>query len=293
MKQRWPAPAKLNLFLAINARMEDGYHHLQTLFQFLDHSDTLLFSLRNDGQLLLENTLTGVNNADNLVIRAATLLRECAIKQQRLSPKAGVVITLDKIIPMGGGLGGGSSNAATTLVALNQLWDTGFTTEQLSQMGLQLGADVPVFVQGVSAFAQGVGEQLQPVHPPEKWYLVAHPGITISTADIFNDPDLIRNTPLRPLSALLTQPWRNDCEPIVRKRFPKVDELLLWLLQYAPSRLTGTGACVYAEFETAAAAQAVLNQAPSWVQGFVAKGLNLSPLTQACEQFSVSSKLYR
>lgn len=292
MIQLWPAPAKLNLFLSINSRQDDGYHHLQTLFQFLDYSDRLQFAIRNDGQLHLEPALAGVDNQHNLVIRAAALLRERAIQQQRLTRDAGVAITLNKIIPIGGGLGGGSSNAATTLVALNQLWSTGFTSRQLAQMGLQLGADVPVFVQGVAAFAQGIGEQLQPVNPPEKWYLVAHPGIKIATASIFNDADLIRNTPLRNLSQLLSSPWYNDCEPVVRKRFPEVDELLSWLLQYAPSRLTGTGACVFAEFETESAAQSVLSKAPSWVQGFVAKGLNLSPLTKVCAQYSVSNKPY-
>ncbi len=182
---------------------------------------------------------------------------------------------------MGGGLGGGSSNAATVLVALNHLWGCGLSEDQLATLGLQLGADVPVFVRGHAAFAEGVGEILTPVDPPEKWYLVAHPGVSIPTPIIFRDPELPRNTPSRSINTLLNCEFGNDCEVIARKRFREVDATLSWLLEYAPSRLTGTGACVFAEFDTESAARQVLEKAPEWLQGFVARGINVSPLKQA------------
>lgn len=179
---------------------------------------------------------------------------------------------------MGGGLGGGSSNAATVLVALNLLWQCGLSDEKLAALGLTLGADVPVFVRGHAAFAEGIGEKLQPAEPLEKWYLVVHPGVSIPTPIIFSDPELKRNTPVRPLAALLSTPYANDCEPIARKRFREVEQALSWLLEYAPSRLTGTGACVFAEFDTEASARQVLSIAPQWLHGFVARGVNVSPL---------------
>ena len=182
---------------------------------------------------------------------------------------------------MGGGLGGGSSNAATVLVALNHLWQCGLPEDELATLGLTLGADVPVFVRGHAAFAEGVGEVLTPVDVAEKWYLVAHPGVSIPTPIIFRDPELPRNTPVRSIETLLNCEFGNDCEVIARKRFREVDDVLSWLLEYAPSRLTGTGACVFAEFDTELAARQVLEQAPEWLQGFVAKGVNLSPLKQA------------
>ena len=179
---------------------------------------------------------------------------------------------------MGGGLGGGSSNAATVLVALNHLWQSGLSVDTLAELGLQLGADVPVFIRGHSAFAEGIGEQLTPANPPEKWYLVAHPGVSIATPLIFGDPELTRNSPIRDLETLLNQTFVNDCEAIARKRFREVEQLLSWLLEYAPARLTGTGACVFAEFDTEFAARQVLDQAPEWLNGFVARGVNISPL---------------
>ncbi|WP_064765667.1 4-(cytidine 5'-diphospho)-2-C-methyl-D-erythritol kinase, partial [Escherichia coli] len=188
---------------------------------------------------------------------------------------------IDKRLPMGGGLGGGSSNAATVLVALNHLWQCGLSMDELAEMGLTLGADVPVFVRGHAAFAEGVGEILTPVDPPEKWYLVAHPGVSIPTPVIFKDPELPRNTPKRSIETLLKCEFSNDCEVIARKRFREVDAVLSWLLEYAPSRLTGTGACVFAEFDTESEARQVLEQAPEWLNGFVAKGVNLSPLHRA------------
>ena len=281
MMTRWPSPAKLNLFLYITGQRADGYHELQTLFQFLDYGDTLTIEPRQDGQLRLLTPLEGVPDEENLIIRAARLLAKTAAQTHRLAEGSGADISIEKRLPMGGGLGGGSSNAATVLVALNHLWQCGLSEDELAAIGLTLGADVPVFVRGHAAFAEGVGEQLTPIDVAEKWYLVVHPGVSIPTPVIFKDPDLPRNTPKRSIDTLLKCEFGNDCEVIARKRFRKVDEVLSWLLEYAPSRLTGTGACVFAEFDTELAARQVLEQAPEWFNGFVAKGVNLSPLHQS------------
>ncbi|QIH63831.1 4-(cytidine 5'-diphospho)-2-C-methyl-D-erythritol kinase [Enterobacteriaceae bacterium A-F18] len=278
MMTRFPAPAKLNLFLYITGQRTDGYHTLQTLFQFLDYGDTLSFEPRTDGVIRLLTPIEGVPDEENLIVRAARLLMQQAHKTGRLPAGSGADIQIDKRLPMGGGLGGGSSNAATVLVALNHLWHCGLSVNELAELGLTLGADVPVFVRGHAAFAEGVGEILTPVEPEEKWYLVAHPGVSIPTPTIFRDPELPRNTPKRSIETLLKCEFSNDCEVIARKRFRKVDEALTWLLEYAPSRLTGTGACVFAEFDTESAALQVLEQAPAWLRGFVARGVNLSPL---------------
>ncbi|MEL4016160.1 4-(cytidine 5'-diphospho)-2-C-methyl-D-erythritol kinase [Dryocola clanedunensis] len=281
MQTRWPSPAKLNLFLYITGRREDGYHNLQTLFQFLDYGDTITIEPRRDGVINLLTPIEGVPDEENLIVRAARLLQREALRLGTLPEGAGADLGIEKRLPMGGGLGGGSSNAATVLVALNHLWQNGLSEDQLAELGITLGADVPVFVRGHAAFAEGVGEKLTPVNPEEKWYLVAHPGVSIPTPVIFKDPELPRNTPSRPVETLLKCEFSNDCELIARKRFRKVDELLSWLLEYAPSRLTGTGACVFAEFNTESAARQVLEQAPEWLHGFVARGVNLSPLHQA------------
>ncbi|WLI76470.1 4-(cytidine 5'-diphospho)-2-C-methyl-D-erythritol kinase [Kosakonia sp. H02] len=277
---KWPAPAKLNLFLYITGQRADGYHTLQTLFQFLDYGDTLTIEPRSDGNICLLTPVAGVPDEENLIVRAARLLMKRAGETGRLTVGSGADIAIEKRLPMGGGLGGGSSNAATVLVALNHLWQCGLSVDELAALGLTLGADVPVFVRGHAAFAEGVGEILTPVNPPEKWYLVAHPGVSIPTPVIFNDPELPRNTPVRSIETLLKCEFGNDCEVIARKRFRKVDAALSWLLEYAPSRLTGTGACVFAEFDTESAARQVLEQAPEWLHGFVARGVNLSPLAQ-------------
>ncbi len=271
-QQLWPSPAKLNLFLYITGQRPNGYHDLQTLFQFVDYGDSLSFTLRDDSAIVLTTPTDGVADDENLVIRAARLL------QSHAGVSLGAEISLQKRIPMGGGLGGGSSNAATVLIALNTLWNCGYSDTELAQLGIRLGADVPVFVTGHAAFAEGVGEILHPVEPPEKWFLIAHPGVSIPTPVIFGDPELTRNTPKRTVNVLLNTPYANDCEPIARKRFYEVEQLLSWLLEYAPSRLTGTGACVFAEFDTESAARHVLDKAPSWMRGFVAKGVNISPL---------------
>ena len=281
MMTHWPSPAKLNLFLYITGQRADGYHTLQTLFQFLDYGDTIDITPRSDGEIHLLTPVEGVAHEDNLIVRAARSLMKAASESNRLPKGSGADISIDKRLPMGGGLGGGSSNAATVLVALNHLWQCGLSVDELAALGLTLGADVPVFVRGHAAFAEGVGEILTPVEPEEKWYLVAHPGVSIPTPVIFNDPDLPRNTPKRSIKTLLKCEFGNDCEVIARKRFREVDAALSWLLEYAPSRLTGTGACVFAEFDTELAARQVLEQAPEWLQGFVAKGVNLSPLKQA------------
>ncbi|AYH01618.1 4-(cytidine 5'-diphospho)-2-C-methyl-D-erythritol kinase [Pectobacterium parmentieri] len=273
--ETWPAPAKLNLFLYITGQRQDGYHLLQTLFQFLDYGDTLTIRPRDDDQINLLTPVDGVDNEQNLIVRAARLLQQ---QHGDRPTHFGADISIDKRLPMGGGLGGGSSNAATVLVALNHLWQSGLSVDSLAELGLQLGADVPVFVRGHAAFAEGIGEQLTPANPPEKWYLVAHPGVSIATPLIFGDPELTRNSPVRDLESLLNQTFVNDCEAIARKRFREVEQLLSWLLEYAPARLTGTGACVFAEFDTEFAARQVLDQAPEWLNGFVARGVNVSPL---------------
>ncbi|SUC35424.1 4-diphosphocytidyl-2-C-methyl-D-erythritol kinase [Providencia rustigianii] len=278
MTLTWPSPAKLNLFLYITGQRADGYHELQTLFQFLDYGDQITFTPRQDDQINLLTTMAGVDVDKNLIVRAAKSLQaHCRGILNHPGP-LGADICIDKVLPMGGGIGGGSSNAATTLIALNEHWGTQLSDDTLAELGKHLGADVPVFVRGHAAFAEGIGEILTPAEPKERWYLVAHPGIEISTPMIFTDPELNRNSPKRSLAALLLAPYANDCEPIARKRFREVEQLVSWLLEYAPSRLTGTGACVFSEFETQADALKVLNKAPSWVQGFVAQGANVSPL---------------
>lgn len=195
MMTHWPSPAKLNLFLYITGQRADGYHTLQTLFQFLDYGDTIDIAPRSDGEIHLLTPVEGVAHEDNLIVRAARLLMKTASESNLLAKGSGADISIDKRLPMGGGLGGGSSNAATVLVALNHLWQCGLSVDELAALGLTLGADVPVFVRGHAAFAEGVGEILTPVEPEEKWYLVAHPGVSIPTPVIFNDPDLPRNTP--------------------------------------------------------------------------------------------------
>ncbi|MBU3823898.1 MAG: 4-(cytidine 5'-diphospho)-2-C-methyl-D-erythritol kinase [Candidatus Oceanisphaera merdipullorum] len=270
-----PAPAKLNLFLSITGRRDDGYHNLQTLFQFVDYGDTLGFALAPKNELVLNADLPEVATEQNLIIKAARLL------QAHTGCTQGAHIQLTKRLPMGGGLGGGSSDAATTLLALNHLWQLGLSRTELANLGLRLGADVPVFIQGHAAFAEGVGEQLTPAAPPEPWYLILHPNVSISTADIFQDPALKRDSPALSLSQWLTTPWRNDCEPLVKKRHPEVAKLLSWLVEYAPSRMTGTGACIFASFDSQQAAEDVLAKAPQGMSGFVAKGCNQSPLISA------------
>ncbi len=270
--ESWPAPAKLNLFLHITGRRADGYHELQTLFQFLDYGDELCFELREDGEIHRVTELDGIPEADDLVVKAAALL------QQHTRCGAGVDIYVDKKLPMGGGLGGGSSDAATTLVALNHLWGLNLSTDELAKLGVQLGADVPVFVHGWAAWAEGVGEKLTPVQPEEPWYLVLIPASHVSTAEIFNDFELTRGCASIKMRDFLEGNSSNVCEPVVSKRYPEVRKSIEWLSKYAPTKMTGTGACVFASFAQEEDAQNVLKKLPEKWQGFVAKGMNLSPL---------------
>ncbi|WP_281187858.1 4-(cytidine 5'-diphospho)-2-C-methyl-D-erythritol kinase [Vibrio harveyi] len=283
LSTRWPSPAKLNLFLYINGRTENGYHELQTLFQFVDHGDELTIQANDSGEITISPEIEGVPLQDNLIWKAATALQRYA------KCSYGAHIDLHKILPMGGGIGGGSSNAATTLVALNYLWQTHLSDDELAEIGLALGADVPVFVRGFAAFAEGVGEKLSPAHPDEKWYLVVRPNVSIATADIFGHPDLARNTPKRDLETLLNTPSVNDCEKIVRMLYPEVDKQLSWLLQYAPSRLTGTGSCVFAEFSSKSEAETILAQLSDKVSAFVAQGRNISPLKETLAEYQSAS----
>jgi len=267
-----PAPAKLNLFLHVVGRRDDGYHLLQTLFRFIDLSDNLRFSLRKDGLVCRTNELVGVPQEQDLCVRAALLL------QKEAGCTLGVDIAVEKHIPMGGGLGGGSSDAATTLLALNRLWKLDFSRERLMQLGLTLGADVPVFVFGENAFAEGVGEKLQAYSLPEAWYIVLFPRVHIPTAQIFARPELTRNTNSLTIRALPMAQLHNDLQPVVCNLYPEVAHYLAWLGQFAQARMTGSGACVFAEFTAEAQAREVLSQLPAGMRGTVARGLAQHPL---------------
>ncbi|MGE4447553.1 MAG: 4-(cytidine 5'-diphospho)-2-C-methyl-D-erythritol kinase [Azospira sp.] len=268
----YPAPAKLNLFLHVVGRRADGYHLLQTLFRFVDYGDTLHFAPREDGQVRLLNPLPGVPEESDLTVRAARLL------QQEANCTRGADIRLEKRLPMGGGLGGGSSDAATVLLALNHLWQLGLSRERLQALGLTLGADVPVFIFGRTAFAEGVGEALQAVPAAPAWYLVLQPPVAVPTVDIFRAPELKRDTP-----AMAAADWRpglggNDLEPVACARFPEVARHLAWLQRFGRARMSGSGACVFAEFPDQAGAEAALAQLPPDMQGWVAPGLDSHPL---------------
>jgi 4-diphosphocytidyl-2-C-methyl-D-erythritol kinase len=289
------SPAKLNRFLHILGRRADGYHELQTVFQLLDYADELTFTTRDDNEIKLTTTFVGqvvaqqlpdnivrerfahpdlqsfINESEkNLIVRAAHLL------QTTMDVPQGTTIHLHKRIPIGGGLGGGSSNAATTLLALNKLWQLKLSTDELAILGLQLGADVPVFIHGKTAWAEGIGEQLTPLTLVESWFVVLIPACSVSTAEIYSANELTRNTPAITIRAFLSgHPTHNDCESVVCKRYPLIDSALGWLNQFAPARLTGTGCCIFAEFVTEDAARKVLQQAHNKFQGFIAKGINI------------------
>ena len=264
------SPAKLNLFLHINGRRPDGYHDLQTLFQLLDFGDELNFSIRADKRLQLSPSIPGVADEDNLIIKAAKCL------QQASNCQLGADITLAKRLPMGGGIGGGSSNAATTLLALNHLWQTELNLDQLATLGQQLGADVPVFIAGHSAFAEGIGEKLQPVPLPERWFLVLVPKCHVSTAKVFAHKDLTRDTPIIKVAPTLERGHQNDCQALVKSLFSEVNEALTWLQQFGDARMTGTGACVFAAFDSKAEAESLLQKIPVKMSAFIAKGVNQS-----------------
>lgn len=282
---RWPAPAKINLFLHVTGRRSDGYHTLQTVFQFLDFCDYLDFERREDGAISRLSELAEVPEERDLVVRAARALKAHS------GTRLGVNIAVQKRLPMGGGLGGGSSDAATTLVALNHLWGLDLPVEELARLGLALGADVPVFVHGQAAFAEGVGEVLTPIELSEPWYLLLKPPCAVATAAVFQHPDLTRNTPPITIRAFLADGGRNDCEPVVRRLFPEVDAALTWLAAHAPARLTGTGACMFAPCTSAAQARALQTQVPEpWI-GYAVRGLNRSPLLDRLERARRSAAL--
>lgn len=268
----WPAPAKINLFLHVVGRRADGYHLLQTVFRFLDHGDELRFTPRGDGAIVLATPLPGVPPESDLTVRAARLLRE------RAGTAAGVTISLAKRLPMGGGLGGGSSDAATTLVALNRLWNCGLAEDELQRLGLALGADVPVFIHGRACFAEGVGERFTDVALPPAWYLVTVPEVAVPTADIFRAPDLRRDTPAIRPGDWLPGTGDNDLEPVARRLYPEVGRHLDWLRSRGQARMSGSGACCFAEFATEGEACVALAALPAGMRGFVARGLDSHPI---------------
>ncbi len=270
-------PAKLNLFLHITGRRDDGYHLLQTVFQLIDRCDTLTLTPRDDGRVVFHCSDSTLEGDDNLVVRAAALLRETT------GSRRGASIHLTKRIPTGAGLGGGSSDAAAALRGLNHLWQCGLGEDALATLGLRLGADVPLFVRGRSAWGEGVGEVLTPVELPPRFYLVITPNCHVSTQDIFSHRELTRNTTAIKMAAFLEGHTRNDCENVVRSLYPPVDEALNWLQNFAPARMTGTGASVFATFDSEQLATAILHQIPAGMKGFVARGLTcIEGLSAAC-----------
>ena len=279
---RYPAPAKLNLFLHVVGRRSDGYHLLQTVFRFIDYGDELAFRIRDDALIRRTTQLDGVPEEGDLCVRAARLL------QGHTGSPLGADIELVKRLPLGGGLGGGSSDAATTLIALNRLWKTGLPRVELQELGLRLGADVPVFIFGRSAFAEGVGERLQELVLEPAWYLVLVPEAAVSTAEIFSAAELTRNTNAITIAAFsvghgsnesgFMVTGRNDLEPVVIRRYPQVALHLEWLRQYGDARMTGSGACVFCAFGSEVQAARILAEAPAGMRGFVARGLDRHPL---------------
>lgn len=272
MSLSWPAPAKLNLFLHVTGRRSDGYHSLQTVFQLLELCDELDIEATSDGRISRPEGPVGIDPDHDLVVRAARLL------QAESGTRQGARIRLRKRIPVGGGLGGGSSDAATVLVALNRLWGLDWPAQRLAGSGLKLGADVPVFIHGRTAWAEGIGEILSPVETPAAWYLIVCPACAVSTAAVFADPELTRDSPETTISGFLSAGGRNDCEAVVRRRHRPVAAALDWLGRQHPARLTGTGGCVFSAFESEAAARALLAGLPEGCTGFVARGLARSPL---------------
>ena len=274
----WPAPAKLNLFLHILGRRPDGYHELQTCFQFVDLCDEIRIEVRADGQIRRTVEIPGLPAEADLCIRAARALQSAS------GATLGADISLAKKIPVGGGLGGGSSDAATCLIALNHLWGVHWPREKLAAIGLKLGADVPVFVHGRVAWAEGVGERLTPLYPPlapsEANYLILKPNVFVSTAAVFQDPELTRNSAPITIHGFLASGGRNDCLGVVRRRYPEVAHALDWLSVFGSARLTGTGACVFLACETLDLAQEIMRKVPPEFEGFLARGLNDSPLLE-------------
>jgi len=274
LPQRWPAPAKLNLFLYITGQREDGYHELQTLFQFIDKCDYLTITPTHDNNITLSPVMPDLPLEQNLIYKAAMLLKQYS------GCELGAHIALEKNLPMGGGLGGGSSDAATTLVALNYHWGLNLNDQTLAELGVRLGADVPIFIHGKAAIAEGVGEKLTAALPPESHYVVATPSCHISTPAVFKNSELKRDTKKQLHHELMHKKWTNDCEICVKKHYPEVANTINWLLEYAPTRMTGTGACVFSTFTEAKAAELLAEKTPAWLACFTAKGLNISPLRE-------------
>jgi 4-diphosphocytidyl-2-C-methyl-D-erythritol kinase len=274
----WPAPAKLNLFLHVTGRRADGYHELQTLFQLIDLCDTLTISLRADGLIERPAGPAGIAPDADLTLRAALAL------QQATRTREGAELRVHKRIPQGAGLGGGSSDAATTLLALNELWGCRLSLHDLATLALPLGADVPVFVQGSSAWAEGIGERLTPVSLPEAWYVIIYPGVGVSTREVFQSPELTRNSPLITIRAFFQSGGRNDCEPVVRARSPEVAAAIDWLASEGNAHLTGTGSCVFPARRNAAEAERLAARVPDRWMSFVARGLNGSPVHEQLRQ---------
>lgn len=270
--QIWPAPAKLNLFLHVTGRRSDGYHLLQTVFQFLDYADELGFRVTGDGQVTQRAPVPGVAQEADLTVRAARLLKDTT------GTSKGVEIHLQKRVPAGGGLGGGSSDAATTLLALNHLWGINLERSELRELGLQLGADVPVFIAGRAAWAEGIGEVLTPIEPEETWYVVLVPPVEVSTARVFNDLGSTGFSPPVAIRDFHKGQVRNDLEPVVRRRYPEVDQALRWLAQFGEPHMTGAGGCVYLKTNDRSEGEQILAQSPKWLMGFVARGINKHPL---------------
>ncbi|MEK9648493.1 MAG: 4-(cytidine 5'-diphospho)-2-C-methyl-D-erythritol kinase [Gammaproteobacteria bacterium] len=274
-----PAPAKLNLFLHITGQRDDGYHNLQTVFQLLDYGDTLTITPTDSKDIQFSCTMEELENSQNLVLRAAQLLFK------ETGGVSGAHILLKKVLPTGGGLGGGSSDAATTLMGLNRLWNCGLKPDELARLGLALGADVPVFVKGFSAWAEGVGELLQVIDIPERWYLVLTPDCPVSTGEVFSHPQLTRHTPAIKIAGFPFSGSKNDCETLVYSLYPEVKKVLDWLSCISETRMTGTGSSVFAAYETEQEARQALQQAridlPGLKSAFVARGVNESPLHQA------------
>ncbi|RZA19727.1 MAG: 4-(cytidine 5'-diphospho)-2-C-methyl-D-erythritol kinase [Lysobacteraceae bacterium] len=281
----WPAPAKLNLFLQITGRRADGYHELQTVFRLLDWGDTVFLRPRADGQVArIGKGVDGVAESDDLLVRAAKIVQSAAKRQK------GVDIGIEKRIPMGGGFGGGSSDAATVLVALDQLWGLGVGVERLAAIGLVLGADVPVFVHGRNAWAEGVGERLSPVELPNAWYLLASPGVHASTAGLFQAADLTRNAaPAKMADFLPGTALGNAFEPVLRRREPAVEALFAVLARIGTPRLTGSGSGCFVEFATRESAESALAALPSGVNAWLARGAGRSPLLDAVERFNTGA----
>lgn len=272
-----PSPAKLNLFLHITGQRADGYHELQTIFQFIDIQDELGFALLGDNQFVIEPAIEGVSLEDNLIYKAAMLIK------QHTGCEKGAHIQLKKILPMGGGLGGGSSNAATALLGLNKLWNTKLSLDTLAELGLTLGADVPVFVRGKAAWAEGVGEQLTPMMDlAENWFVVVVPEAHVNTATVFANKELTRDTPKCRMSAALRSEGRNDCEFIVTNIYKEVSNSLNLLKNFGSAKMTGTGACCYLEVNSEDQANTVLAQLPNDLRSFKAKGINQSSLQKSC-----------